>query len=92
MLIDIIFVEPLENYQLMLGFEDGSKGVVDIRQIVPFQGVFKRLEEEIYFRQVSVSPDLGTICWPNGADLDTDVLYGIVTGELLPELEEIVKE
>jgi hypothetical protein len=37
---------------------------------------------------VTVTPDVGTICWPNGADLDPDVLYALVTGESLPSFTE----
>jgi len=32
------------------------------------------------FRQASVNPELGVVCWPNGADLDPDVLYAHLTG------------
>ena len=28
------------------------------------------------FRAVRVDEELGTIVWPNGADIDPDVLYG----------------
>ena len=28
------------------------------------------------FRQVRVDEELGTIVWPNGADMDSDVLHG----------------
>jgi hypothetical protein len=27
-----------------------------------------------FFRSVQVDPELGTIVWPNGADIDPDVL------------------
>lgn len=35
------------------------------------------------FARVRVDPELGTIAWPNGADLDPDVLYAEVTGQPL---------
>jgi Protein of unknown function (DUF2442) len=34
------------------------------------------LQDPAYFRQVSVDPELGTVVWPNGYDLDPDVLHG----------------
>jgi len=36
------------------------------------------------FAEVRVDPDLGTICWPNGADLAPDMLYAKITGRSLP--------
>ena len=33
-----------------------------------------------------VDPELGTVSWPNGADLDPDVLYG----RLVPNSDELV--
>jgi hypothetical protein len=75
---DIVDVQPLEGYQLQLRFEDGVEGVVDVAQLVPFHGVFAPLRNLDEFRKVHVHPDLGTICWPGGADLDPDVLYSIV--------------
>jgi hypothetical protein len=29
------------------------------------------------FERVSVDRDLGVVVWPNGADIDPDVLYGL---------------
>jgi Protein of unknown function (DUF2442) len=37
------------------------------------------------FTQVEVNSELGTVCWPNDADLDSDVLYAKVTGVPVPE-------
>ena len=81
MLKDIVKVKPLKNFHLHLEFEDGAHGEVDIRKLVNFTGVFKPLKDETYFAKVQVNPEWGTIFWPNGADLDPDVLYSIVTGE-----------
>jgi hypothetical protein len=77
---DIINAEPREAYQVWLQFEDNTAGVINIADLIPFTGVFAPLQDEIYFRQLHVNPELGTICWPNGADLDPDVLYDIVIG------------
>ena len=75
MLQDITFVKPLKNYKLHLRFEDDQEGIVDIQQQIKFTGVFESLKNPDYFAQVKVNPELGTIQWPNGADLDPDVLY-----------------
>lgn len=80
MLKDIVAVTPLEAYKLHLRFEDGAEGVVDLASHLSFRGVFEPLKHLAYFRQVRVDPDLGTVVWPNGADLDPDVLYSQVTG------------
>ena len=81
MLKDIVKVKPMKNFHLHLEFEDGAKGEVDIRKLVKFNGVFKPLKDESFFAKVQVNPEWGTIFWPNGADLDPDVLYSMVTGE-----------
>jgi hypothetical protein len=79
MLKDVIAVQPLDGYRLRLRFEDDVEGVIDLASL-GFRGVFAPLQDADYFRQVRVDPDLGTIVWPNGADLDPDVLYAQVTG------------
>ncbi|MCX6048633.1 MAG: DUF2442 domain-containing protein [Chloroflexi bacterium] len=90
MLKDVIEVMPLDNYLLALRFEDGTKGTVDISKLTDFIGVFAPLLDPTYFNQVYVNSELGTICWPNQADIDPDVLYSLVTGEPLPTFERIL--
>lgn len=87
MLKDVTAVEPLDNWQLYLQFEDGVEGVVTLTRLVPLTGVFAPLRQPDYFAQVRVDPELGTICWPNGADIDPDVLYSEITGEPIEVLE-----
>ena len=86
MLKDIVEVRALESYRLYLRFEDGAEGVVDVSQHLRLDGVFEPLRERQYFERVRVDEESGTICWPNGADLDPDVLYSQVTGKPI-ELE-----
>ena len=83
MLKDIIAVEPIHEYRLRLRFEDDVEGIVDLASL-SFRGVFAPLKDLTYFRQVRVDKELGTIVWPNGADLDPDVLYSQVTGTPIP--------
>jgi Protein of unknown function (DUF2442) len=91
MLKDIVEVEALEGYRLKLRFEDGVEGTVDVAQLVSLTGVFAALRDRKEFVAVQVNTELGTICWPCGADLDPDVLYSVVTGIRLPSYEETVK-
>lgn len=72
---DVTSVKLIEGYRLLLTFEGGEQREVDIKSIVPFDGVFEPLADETYFRRVRVDADVGTIVWPNGADVCPDVLY-----------------
>ncbi|MGH7576986.1 MAG: DUF2442 domain-containing protein [Longimicrobiales bacterium] len=83
MLIDVVEAQSLEPYRIHLRFANGVEGVVDLKQLVKFRGVFAPLRDPERFGEVSVHPELGTIVWPNGADLDPDVLYATVTGEAI---------
>ena len=91
MLIDVTSVQPLEGHRLRLGFEDGVQGEVDLCEVISFSGVFAPLAERDFFLRVRVDPEVGTICWPNGADIDPDVLYALVSGEEIPALNQAAK-
>ena len=87
MLRDIVEVKPLDDYQLYLRFEDGVEGVISLKDLIPFEGVFAALGERSFFERVQVNAELGVICWPNGADLDSDVLYAGLSGRHIPSFE-----
>lgn len=79
MLKDIIAVKPIKDYQLHLTFEDRQEGIVDLAEIIEFSGIFEALKNPAYFATVHVDPDLGTICWNNGADIDPVILYAKIS-------------
>ncbi|MGH9195387.1 MAG: DUF2442 domain-containing protein [Acidimicrobiia bacterium] len=70
-------VEHIDGFVVRLKFSDGVTREVDLKQY--FRGpIFEELlRDEKIFRQVRVDEELGVIVWPNGADLDADVLYGL---------------
>jgi hypothetical protein len=73
--IDVIKVKIVKDYNLVLTFEDGKTGQVDISQLIPFKGIFEPLKDKHYFNTVHVNSEIGTICWENGADLSPSFLY-----------------
>ena len=72
-------VRVLGAYQLELVFADGLRGTVDLSgRIVGRGGVFQDLEDPVFFREVRVDANLGTIVWPNEADFCPDLLHAWV--------------
>ena len=71
----ITTVEPLGGYVLRIGFADGITRDVDLESEL-WGPVFEPLRDERLFREVTIDEELGTIVWPNGADLDATVLRG----------------
>ena len=67
--------QVLGHYRLRIGFSDGSSRDVDLTG--ELHGlVFEPLADPDFFAQVRVDDELGTVVWPNGADLDPLVLHG----------------
>jgi len=72
-MVKVISVEAKPNYTLDLTFDDGITGEISIKDRL-FGEVFEPLKKYEFFEQVKVD-DFGVVCWPNDADLATDVLY-----------------
>ena len=68
-------------FRVILDFTDGSRATADLAPLIGGRaGVFAPLQDPKYFALVAVDPDAGTLVWPNGADLDPDVLYETAHG------------
>lgn len=57
-------------------FTDGTDRVIDVGRFLrgPIFEAVRR--DRAVFEAVSVDDELGVVTWPNGADIDPDVLYG----------------
>jgi hypothetical protein len=71
---EVIEAKIIKNYTVELVFDDLKKGVVNLRKYLG-RGIFKPLLDKKKFCQMKVDAELGTICWPNGADIAPDTLY-----------------
>lgn len=81
----VVSVKPLGAHRLWMRFDNGDEGEIDMEpHLRPFQNLFAALKDPTYFAKVKVSRAAGTIRWPNGVDLDPDVLHHRVTGKPLP--------
>ncbi|MGL5750149.1 MAG: DUF2442 domain-containing protein [Paraclostridium sp.] len=65
-------VEPIENYKLILTFENNEVKIFDMNPYLD-KGIFQELKNENIFNAVKVSFD--SIEWPNEVDIDPETLY-----------------
>ena len=70
----VVAVQVRQPYLLDLTFAGGERRTVDMEQLLLGE-VFQPLRDWDYFVQVRVYPEIGTIAWPNGADLAPEFLY-----------------
>jgi hypothetical protein len=68
-------VEPIEGFCVRLQFTDGTTKEMDL-DIYLHGPIFEPMRSDREcFRAIRVDSELGTVVWPNGADIDPDVLY-----------------
>ena len=66
--------EPLETWHMRVVFTNGEQRDIDLWPYISTGPIFEQVRNDIaFFRAAQV--DGGTITWPNGADIDPDVLY-----------------
>ena len=71
----VVDVEYLAGYALRVTFSDGLVRELDFDRTIT-DGVLATLRDPDLFARVAVDEFTGTISWPNGIDLDPDVLHG----------------
>ena len=73
-MIRVLKVTPLAGFTLRIEFTDGSERTLDMEPYLKGP-IFQPLRRDpVLFRSVRVDDELGTIVWPNGADVCPDVL------------------
>lgn len=80
MYIGVKSVRAIENYKLIIIFENNEEKIFDMKEYLNF-GLFKELKDKNLFKSAHVSFD--TVEWENGADIDPEILYdeGIISSQ-----------
>ena len=72
MYLSVKKVEPIDNYQLILTFENGEMRQFDMKPYLDY-GIFQELKDLKIFN--TVKPSFDSIEWANEADFDPEILY-----------------
>jgi hypothetical protein len=67
-------VKPGSGYRIEVAFENGLAGTIDL-SLELYGPMFEPLRDPELFNQVRID-EFGVICWPNGADLAPEFVYG----------------
>jgi len=78
MIPHVVKAKYKKDYQIWLKFNDGSEGVVDLKDQL-FGEMFESLRDKKRFKSFRVDPELETIVWKNGADLAPEFLRDRLT-------------
>lgn len=91
----IVSVKPMENFILLVGFQNGIEKTYDMRTLYPVFPQFKVFENDIdLFNQVQVDAGGYGISWNDDLDLDAEDIWedGIEVGrkkvDIVAELAE----
>lgn len=77
----------VEGRIVLVEFEDGSVRQIDLTPLMHGPVFDELVENPDMFRQVTVSG--GILSWPNGADIDPDVLYYGLTPASVSEINQV---
>jgi hypothetical protein len=78
-------VTPLDGFRALVVFDNDTRREIDLEPYL-HGPVFEPIRNEpAFFRSMKV--DGSTIAWPNGADIDPDVLYYALKPAWMEEIE-----
>jgi hypothetical protein len=74
MFLHLVSANYLDDYRVLVKFNESSEGIVDFFQSLE-DIIFKPLQDPNYFSQFSLDHELGTLVWTNGPDFAPEYLY-----------------
>ncbi len=73
MILHVIQAKYKKDYQIWLKFNDGSEGIVDLKDEL-YGEIFEPLKDSKLFKKFKIDKELETVVWQNGADFAPEFL------------------
>jgi Protein of unknown function (DUF2442) len=70
----VVDFEIVAAYTLRVIFDDHTQQIIDFRPVLLGE-LYSPLQDEKFFKQVEIDPEIHTLMWPNGADFDPATLH-----------------
>jgi hypothetical protein len=80
MILHTTEVTPLPRYRLLVRFNNGEAGEVDLSGELDGE-VFEALRDPVLFATAYQHPIMRTVAWANGADLAPEFLLDLMLGK-----------
>lgn len=80
MILHTTEVTPLPGYRLLLRFNNGMSGEVNLSNELDGE-VFEPLRDPVLFATASQHPVMRTVTWANGADLASEFLLELLQAQ-----------
>ena len=85
----VVALEVLKPYELRVGFDDGTVGIVDLSDSAALGGVFSAWSDEDYWHTAHIVAATGAVAWGDGSEIDVCPisLYLDATGRTFDQLQ-----
>lgn len=71
----IISIDSVADAHVTLRFEDGSIAEIDFEPLINSGGVYGKLADPAFFKQVAIGGRGRTLAWPDDLDFCADALW-----------------
>ena len=85
----LLEIKPLANYTLWLKYDDGTVGEVDLTEFTE-KGVFKKIKDKTFFKQVYIDKETDAVAWNEDLDLCPDSLFLKLKGLTFEEFKQLM--
>lgn len=78
MIVSVTKAEYIKDYSILLNFDNGKKGIVDLKSTIfnDHRKIFEPLKNIEFFKKFTL--DSWTIVWANELDLAPEYLYSLI--------------